>query len=220
MSVQIHRRETRTSGGVQIKGNSDLVPEQLFNCYTDRLFLIAHRLLHCLCTETAQKARRGQSGCPTSAFGNSGLSARPNDVRVTQQTPSESVTSESARSRLGKENGRPRLRGAISHRQALQRPRLRRRLQLAGNPAGRDCIHRILDDRICETVAAVPTLKRAELKALRAGRNPQQHHAAFAFRTSGPADRKQARFGTCSSGMIHPRGSRWEPSASATGGCR
>jgi hypothetical protein len=29
MSVQIHRRETETSGGVQIKGNSCFVPRQL-----------------------------------------------------------------------------------------------------------------------------------------------------------------------------------------------
>jgi hypothetical protein len=30
MSVQIHRRETKTSGGVKIKGNSGFVPGQLF----------------------------------------------------------------------------------------------------------------------------------------------------------------------------------------------
>jgi hypothetical protein len=29
MSVQIHRREIKTSGGVQIKGNSGFVPRQL-----------------------------------------------------------------------------------------------------------------------------------------------------------------------------------------------
>jgi hypothetical protein len=29
MSVQIHRRETKTSGGVKIKGNSGFVPGQL-----------------------------------------------------------------------------------------------------------------------------------------------------------------------------------------------
>ena len=73
---------------------------------------------------------------------------------------------------------------------------LSRRFQLTGNPAGRDRVHRVLDDRVCEAVVAVPALERAELEALRARRNPHQHHAAFAFRTSGPADRKQARFGS------------------------
>src|SRR4029078_6725618 len=74
--------------------------------------------------------------------------------------------------------------------------RLSRGLQLAGNPAGRDRIHRVLDDRVCEAVVAVSALKCAELKAPRVGRTPHQHHAASAFRTSWPSDRKQARFGT------------------------
>jgi hypothetical protein len=198
MPVQIHRRETRTSGGVQIKGKLRLRPGATViriacslarvDCYT----AFALRL--------PSKARRGQSACPTSALGPfPDFSASRTICALPQQTPSECSTSEHARSGLCKQNGRPGQSTAWSDipSSSAQRPRLRRRFPLAGNSAGRDRIHRVLDGGVCEAVAAFPALKRAELKALRAGRSPQQHHAAFAFRTSGPADRKQARFGTC-----------------------
>jgi hypothetical protein len=50
-------------------------------------------------------------------------------------------------------------------------------------------------DHVGEAETAVPALKGADLKAVRAGRNRYQFHAAFTHRTSGTADRKQARFG-------------------------
>ena len=42
--------------------------------------------------------------------------------------------------------------------------RSHRCLQLAGDPAGRDRIHRVLGDRVCEAVVAFPALEGAELE--------------------------------------------------------
>jgi hypothetical protein len=48
------------------------------------LFLMARRLLHCLCTETAQQSTERTVWCPTSALGRfSRLQRVPNDVGFT-----------------------------------------------------------------------------------------------------------------------------------------
>ena len=64
-----------------------------------------------------------------------------------------------------------------------------------GRSSGLQRAYGVISDRVDVTVVAFPALKLAELKALRAGHNRRQHHAAFAIRTTGPTDRKQARFG-------------------------
>lgn len=199
MSVQIHRRETRPSGGDQIKGNSGFVPGQLLYGslvpYPRRLSLSRVDCYTAFALRLPNKARRGQSGARRPPWAHFRTSARPERCGLypskrRANAPRLKVPEAGTVVRWD------RLPGAISHRRA-ERPSLRRRFQLAGNPAGRDRIHRVLSDCVCEAVIAFPALKRAEFQALRAGRNPDQHHAAFAFRTSGPADRKQARFGTC-----------------------
>ena len=105
-SPQIHRRETGPSGGDQIKGKLRLRPGATViriacslwrvDCYT----AFALRL--------PNKARRGQSGArrpPWADFPD--FSASRTMWALPQQTPSECSTSESARSGLCKENGRP-----------------------------------------------------------------------------------------------------------------
>jgi hypothetical protein len=48
------------------------------------LFLIARRLLHCICTETAQRGTEGTVCVPDVRLGvTSGLQRVPNDVRFT-----------------------------------------------------------------------------------------------------------------------------------------
>ena len=146
MSVQIHRRETRTSGGVQIKGQLRLRPWATVIRITCSLSRVECYTAFAL--RLPNKARRGRSACPTSALGSfPDFSASRTMCALPRQTPSECPVLESARS--GTMLNRTVVRwdrppGAISHRQALERARLRRRLQLAGDPAGRDRIHRVL----------------------------------------------------------------------------
>jgi hypothetical protein len=196
MSVQIHRCETKTSGGVQIKGNSGFVPGQLlYGSLVPYRASIVTLPLHRDCPtkhgEDSLRARRP----PWSHFRTSARRERCALYPGNRRANARRLKAPEADSAKRTVVRWIRLPGAISRRRALQRPRLRWRFQPAGNPAGRDRIHRVLGDRVCEAMAAVPALKRAELKTLRAGRDPQQHHAALAFRTSGPADRKQARLG-------------------------
>jgi hypothetical protein len=83
--VQIHRREAKTSGGVQIKGNSGFVPGQLLHgsLVPYRASIVALHL---------------HEDCPAKPGEDSLRARRP---------PWECSMSESARNGLFKQNGRP-----------------------------------------------------------------------------------------------------------------
>ena len=89
-------------------------------------------------------------------------------------------------------------------------------LQLAGNTTGRHRIHRISSDCVGEAVAAVPALKGADLKAVRAGRNPtsfmRPSHFGHPGRRIGSRQGSGAYVVLAYAFPLYP--------CSATGGCR